>query len=191
MRVLDGERVSLRPLRVADAPTMVDLYRRNEAYLAPWDPLRPPDFYTLAYQEREIRAGLEADAGDRGYTCGIVTRATGHLIGRLRLSGVTRGAFQSAYLGYWLDQEHAGRGLMTEAVRLAVGEAFAGLALHRVQAATLPHNLASIAVLTRNGFRREGLALRYLLIAGRWQDHVLFAITAEEWPPQPPATGKE
>jgi len=70
---------------------------------------------------------------------------------------------------------------MTEAVGLALDDGFGGLRLHRVQAATLPHNHGSIRVLLKNGFRREGLAERYLLIDGRWQDHLLFALTSEEW----------
>jgi [ribosomal protein S5]-alanine N-acetyltransferase len=182
---LEGKRVCLRALTVADAPLMLALYEHNAAYLQPWDPVRTPRFYTLDYQAREIEAGLEAAARDQGHSFGIEDRATGALIGRLRLTNIVRGAFQNAYLGYWLDEAHAGGGRMTEAVGVAVGHAFATLRLHRVQAATLPHNGGSIRVLLKNGFRREGLAQRYLQIAGRWQDHVLFAVTAEEWPPRP------
>jgi ribosomal-protein-alanine N-acetyltransferase len=173
--------VTLRPLRDADAPTMLALYRRNAAFLRPWDPARPAGFYTLAFQQEAIRIGLADEAADRAYTYGIVVRATGELAGRLRLSNVIRGAFQNAYLGYWLDEEQNGRGLMTEAVGLALADAFGALRLHRVQAATLGHNHGSMRVLLKNGFRREGLAERYLQIDGRWQDHVLFAVTSEEW----------
>lgn len=179
--VIEGPAVLLRPLQIADAQRMLELYQRNIAFLAPWDPARPADFYTLTYQIEEIQAGLAAAATDRGYTFGLVLADSDLLIGRLRLSNIIRGAFQNAYLGYWIDEAQSGRGYMTTAVSLALRQAFSRLGLHRVQAATLPHNAASIAVLRHNGFRQEGRAERYLLIAGRWQDHLLFAVTAEEW----------
>lgn len=181
MRMIKGDRVALRSLRLDDAPAMLALYQRNAAFLQPWDPPRPAGFYTLAYQQEIIRSAIADEAGDRGYTYGLVLQESGELIGRLRLSNIVRGAFQNAYLGYWLDEEHAGQGLMTEAVGLALDDAFGGLRLHRVQAATLPHNHGSIRVLLKNGFRHEGVAERYLLIDGRWQDHLLFALTSEEW----------
>jgi [ribosomal protein S5]-alanine N-acetyltransferase len=181
MRTIKGSGVTLRPLRDADAPAMLALYRRNADFLRPWDPARPSGFYTLAFQQEVIRTGLADEAADRAYTYGIVVQATDELAGRLRLSNVIRGVFQNAYLGYWLDEEQNGRGLMTEAVGLALTDAFSALRLHRVQAATLTHNHGSMRVLLKNGFRREGLAERYLQIDGRWQDHILFAVTSEEW----------
>lgn len=179
--MIRGNRVALRPLQPSDAATMLALYRRNAAFLQPWDPTRPAGFYSLTYQQEMIRAALADETNDRGYTHGIVLQESGELIGRLRLSNVVRGAFQNAYLGYWLDEEHNGHGYMTEAVGLALSDAFGSLRLHRVQAATLLHNTGSMRVLLKNGFRREGIAERYLLIDGRWQDHALFAITSEEW----------
>ena len=183
--MLESQPVALRALRLSDAPAILALYQINAAYLQPWEAVRPPEFYTLAFQEESIQTGLAAAASDRGYVFGIVLRETDQLIGRLTLSGVTRAAFQNAYLGYWLDEGHTGRGLTTQAVGLALDHAFGEMRLHRVQAAVLPHNAASIRVLQKNGFRQEGLAERYLLIAGRWQDHAIFAITAEEWAARP------
>lgn len=88
----------------------------------------------------------------------------------------------SAHLGYWIDEEHQRRGYMTEAVRAVVRFAFDVLGLHRVQAAVMPHNAASLRVLEKLGFRKEGESPRYLQIAGKWADHAVFAVTAEEWP---------
>ena len=93
-----------------------------------------------------------------------------------------RGAFLNAYLGYWIDAEHEGRGLMTESVTAAVDFVFTVVGLHRVQAAVMPRNLGSARVLEKVGFRREGYAERYLAIAGTWEDHLIFGLTAEEWP---------
>jgi ribosomal-protein-alanine N-acetyltransferase len=103
------------------------------------------------------------------------------MIGRIRFGGVVRGAFSNAYLGYWIDAEHQSKGYMTEALRSAVSFAFDDLGLHRVQAAVMPKNIPSLRVLAKLGFRKEGESLRYLQIAGRWEDHHLFAVTVEEW----------
>jgi ribosomal-protein-alanine N-acetyltransferase len=81
-----------------------------------------------------------------------------------------------------MDESKQGQGLMTEAVVAAVGFAFDGLDLHRVQAAIMPRNRASQRVVEKVGFRSEGLAQRYLCIAGAWEDHLLFGLTSEEWP---------
>jgi ribosomal-protein-alanine N-acetyltransferase len=104
----------------------------------------------------------------------VILDDDGSVAGRLTLSGIVRGAFQSCSMGYWLSEDRTGRGLATEAVRSAVSFAFAELGLHRVQAETLPANDASQRVLMRVGFERYGLAPGYLKIAGRWQDHVMF-----------------
>jgi len=116
----------------------------------------------------------------------VFSRDDGSLVGRVAFGGVHRGAFQNAYLGYWIDAEHQSRGLMTEAVLAATSFAFASAKLHRVQAAVVPGNRASQRVLEKAGYRQEGLARRYLCIAGAWDDHLLYAVTVEEWPPEGP-----
>jgi ribosomal-protein-alanine N-acetyltransferase len=102
--------------------------------------------------------------------------------GRVTLSEISRGAFQNAYLGYFVSEDRNGRGIATAAARLALDVAFRDERLHRVQAAIIPRNAASIRVVEKVGMRREGLALRYLRIDGRWEDHAIYALTAEEWP---------
>ena len=102
------------------------------------------------------------------------------LLGGLTLSHVQRGVTQSCSLGYWMGERYAGKGYMTDAVRVALSFAFDALRLHRVEAACLPHNLASIRLLEKVGFAREGYARRYLCIDGRWQDHLLFAIVSDD-----------
>jgi ribosomal-protein-alanine N-acetyltransferase len=103
------------------------------------------------------------------------------IVGRVALTQVVRGAFQNAVLGYWIDVDHQKRGLMTESVAATLAFAFGPASLHRVQAGVMPRNQASVKVLARLGFRLEGFADRYLKIAERWEDHLLFGITAEEW----------
>lgn len=103
----------------------------------------------------------------------------GVILGRITLT-VSRGSFQNAYLGYWCDHGQQRVGLMTECLAVAVAFAFDALALHRIQAAIMPRNSASLRVIEKLAFRREGIAERYLQIAGVWEDHLLFARTAEE-----------
>jgi ribosomal-protein-alanine N-acetyltransferase len=102
-------------------------------------------------------------------------------VGRITLGGILRGAFQNAYVGYWVDRDHQGQGIMTEALRGTLAFAFGAAALHRVQIAIMPSNARSLRVVEKVGLRREGFAARYLKIAGAWEDHVIFGMTAEEW----------
>jgi ribosomal-protein-alanine N-acetyltransferase len=170
--------VEIREFDVADAEALLEVLVRDRAFLDPWEPARPDAFFTLEVQRRGIGKLREAeDLVDYG----IFVVDTGELVGRIQLTGISRGPFQNAHLGYFVSERHNGRGYATEAVRQAVADAFARLELHRVQAAVIPRNVASIRVLEKAGFREEGLAQRYLQIAGQWEDHKLFAVTREEW----------
>lgn len=171
-------RVRLVPLSVGHAPAMLELRRRSGEHLGRREPLRRSDYLTLGGQEEELRDVSAQRAAGRGYAFGIF--ADGELVGRVALTNVIRGAFDNAYLGYFVGHEFNRRGYATEAVQGALEHAFGPLRLHRVQAAVMLDNPASMRVLAKAGFRREGLARRYLCIHGRWEDHMLFAITAEE-----------
>lgn len=161
-----------RPLTVEDAEPLVDLLRRNREFLAPWQPAGDRTFFTLAGQRAAIEKLL--DDQQRGVAVAHVILDEDRIIGRVTLSNVVRGAFQSCHLGYWVSSADNGRGHASAAVAQIAQLAFSELGLHRIEAGTLPHNIASQRVLQRNGFERFGLAKRYLQIAGRWQDHVLF-----------------
>jgi ribosomal-protein-alanine N-acetyltransferase len=169
----------LRALRRDDAPLLQQLRVGNRAFLRPWEPERDESFFTLDAAERAIDSQEADRAADRGYAFGIF--AGDELVGYVNLNAVVRGVFQNAYLGYAVAEAANGRGYATTAVREATRIAFEELGLHRVQAAVVPRNAASIRVLEKAGFRREGLAERYLLIAGTWEDHVLFAVTRDEY----------
>jgi ribosomal-protein-alanine N-acetyltransferase len=154
---------------------------RERAFLDPWEPIRPDEFFTLEAQQRGLARLREAeDLVDFG----IFLEAGDELVGRIQLTGISPAPFENAQLGYFISERHNGRGYATEAVRRAVDAAFGPLALHRVQAAVIPRNAGSIRVLEKAGFREEGLGRRYLQIAGVWEDHALYAVTAEEWPPK-------
>jgi ribosomal-protein-alanine N-acetyltransferase len=162
-----------RLLRVDDARELAEVLVAERAFMAPWEPVRDDAFFTDAGQEARLRLALAEHEQGRTLPLAILDDR-GALAGNVTLSGITRGAFLSADLGYWVRQSANGRGLATAAVREVLEVAFRGLGLHRVQAGTLPHNARSQQVLAKNGFVRYGLAPRYLCIAGRWQDHVLY-----------------
>ncbi|UOQ88203.1 GNAT family N-acetyltransferase [Agromyces endophyticus] len=178
---LDGG-VVVRLLADGDGPALAAAYTRNREHLAPWEPARTADFFTAAWHERDVAGALTRL--EAGTLIPLVIEAgggddSGEIVGRLNLSDLVRGVFQNANLGYWVDGRLNGRGLATTAVGIALHHARAA-GLHRVQAGTLVHNLASQRVLERNGFERIGLTRRYLRIAGEWQDHVLFARLLED-----------
>ena len=104
------------------------------------------------------------------------------MAGVLNLSEIVRGAFESAYLGYYALAPHAAAGYMTEAMVLVLDTAFDELGLHRVEANVQPVNARSLALVRRTGFSREGFSRRYVKVGGRWRDHVRFAMLAEDWP---------
>jgi ribosomal-protein-alanine N-acetyltransferase len=156
---------------------------RNREFFRPFDPERPAVFFTEEGQSEAIAAAEVDRTMDRAYVFGIIQQETDRLTGRIALSNVVRGAWDNANLGYWVANEFNGRGYATAAVGLILRSAFGpDLGFHRIQAGVMPRNVASTRVLEKNGFRLEGLALRYLLINGRWEDHNIYAVTREELP---------
>ena len=142
----------------------------------------PPPAEGSAEVGRRVAAARQLQA-DRynGHGPRTNAEADGELLGGLTLGMVRRGVSQAATLGYWMGAEHAGRGTMTAAVRLAMSYAFETLRLRRIEAACVPTNAASRRVLERVGFRQEGYARQYLCINGSWQDHILFALLRDEF----------
>jgi ribosomal-protein-alanine N-acetyltransferase len=172
-----GDWVLLRPLREEEAPGALAYALENRAFLEQWEPVRGEDWFTLEAQLADIQSALADHAADRRHAFGVFVGD--ELVGRIALSQVFRGVFQNAYLGYSTAERWNGRGFASEAVGLALGYAFEEAGLHRVQAAVMPRNAGSIRVLEKNGFREEGYAVRYLCINGVWEDHRIFARTAD------------
>jgi len=119
-------------------------------------------------------------AADKQYPFGIFLKETDELIGDVTLMEVLRGPLQSCFIGYMLDRDYNGKGIMTEAVGLAVDYAFGTLKLHRIEAGVMPHNLGSMRVLEKAGFHKEGIARKNVKINGKWEDHQVLAIVNEE-----------
>jgi ribosomal-protein-alanine N-acetyltransferase len=179
-----GPRIVLRPPKATDIPELRSLLRDNADHLRPFSPApaRGSNPLSLTELSRSIARQRREWKNDGAYVFLVAMREPDEpIVGRIALTAIARGPFQNAYLGYWIAASHQRLGLMTEAVGVALRFAFDTIGLHRVQAAVMPHNAASRRILTKRRFREEGLARRYLCIAGSWEDHVLYAITREEW----------
>lgn len=178
-----GRRVLLRPLSVNDFPAWSEVRRRNAGWLVPWEPRRLPGQPDVTSDRDAFAVRCSARERERqlgtGYGFGLFV--DGHFAGEINLSAVQRGPFQSAYVGYWIDEARAGEGYTPEALVAVARFAFEDLRLHRIQIAIIPRNRASRRVVEKLKIREEGIAERYLEINGVWEDHVRYAITAEEW----------
>jgi ribosomal-protein-alanine N-acetyltransferase len=180
---LRTRRLTLRPLRPSDVFAWQEVRRRCASWLVPWEPMRPPG----AMDPTESRAAFDARCEQRdrdrsqGTAYGFAIFEDGRVIGECNVNNVQRGAMQGAYVGYWIDQARAGQGFMPEAVVAVLRFAFEELGLHRVQISIVPRNTASRRVVEKLALRDEGIAERYLEIHGVWEDHVRYAMTAEEW----------
>ena len=173
--IVRGEGIVLRPAEMRDFEAWAGLREASRAHLTPWEPIWPADDLTRsAFRRRVRRHALEIE-NDEAFAFLVFRAADSVLLGGITLGHVRRGVAQAATMGYWMGAPYAGQRYMSRAVRAATAFAFASLNLHRLEAACLPHNVASIQLLEATGFAREGLARGYLRIAGMWQDHLLFA----------------
>jgi ribosomal-protein-alanine N-acetyltransferase len=170
-----GEGLYLRPATVGDFAAWSRLRAESRRFLEPWEPTWADDDLTQAAFRRRLRRQDEDIARDEAYAFLIFDSTSDDFLGGVTLGGLRRGVSQTGTLGYWVGARHSGKGRMTRAVAAAVDFGFARLRLHRIEAACIPDNLPSIAVLERNGFQREGYARGYLKIDGGWRDHVLYA----------------
>jgi [ribosomal protein S5]-alanine N-acetyltransferase len=170
-----GDGVLLRVPQMSDYSAWSMLREASRDFLTPWEPTWPADDLTRASFRRRIKRYTEDQRSDLAYPFFIFRKSDGALVGGLTLSNMRRGCAQAASLGYWMGATYARQGYMTAAVSALLPFAFATLRLHRVEAACIPSNSASIRLLEKTGFRREGFARQYLCIDGIWQDHLLFA----------------
>lgn len=178
---LDSGRVRLRSLRQSDWQEWAALREESRDFLVPWEPTWPFDALTRSAFRRRVRAYDREWQQAIGYSFLVARCQDEVLLGGVTLSNLRRGVAQTASLGYWIGERYAQQGYMTEALAGMLEFSFEDLGLHRLEAACLPSNVASKALLARKGFREEGYARQYLRINGQWQDHVLFAILREEW----------
>lgn len=183
--ILKGDRVLLRMATVSDVPAILGYYRRNHAYFEPTDPKRPKDFHTSESWTKRVErlaAEFQTDKSLRLFV--FRTDDDARVIGTVGFSDFVRGPLQACLLGYALDEHEQGKGLMYEALSLALRYVFVELNMHRVAAGYLPTNERSGRVLRRLGFVVEGYARDFLQINGRWEDHILTSLVNPDWKPR-------
>jgi [ribosomal protein S5]-alanine N-acetyltransferase len=176
MIMMKGKSVYIRALNTDDAIDSLRLQTDNRDFFEQFSMTRDQDFYTIEGQINMVKKHHENREKDQGYSFGIFKNDDHTLIGTISLFHVIRGSLESAIIGYFLDKQHNGMGYMTEAVQLLSEHAFHDLKLHRIEAGVRPHNMASIRVLEKAGFHKEGVAQKNAKINGKWEDHQVLAL---------------
>lgn len=179
--VLEGNGVLLRGPHSDDFAQWKHLREQSSAFLTPFEPLWPADDLTWAGYRRRLERYTRDCAAATSHTWFIFGNGGRELQGGLTLSAIRLGTARSCQLGYWMGEPHAGKGIMPQAVKLALLQAFDRLGLERVEAACLPQNQRSIRLLEKTGFVGEGMARAYLEINGVRADHLFFAILRSDF----------
>jgi [ribosomal protein S5]-alanine N-acetyltransferase len=182
--VLRSKNLLLRPPHMDDFKSWVDLRKANRKFLEPWEPSWSEDEFIRSNFRYRLHAYNKISEDDRGQALFIFALDSKKLLGAINISNVRRGVAQMATLGYWIGEEFTRQGAMNEALNVLLPFMFKEMNLHRIEAACLPTNIASIALLKKSGFEQEGYAKNYLKIAGAWQDHVLFAKASGQHEPR-------
>ena len=175
-----GAAVTLRMPHMGDYQAWAELRAESRAFLTPWEPTWSRDDLTRSAFRRRLKHYSRDIRDDLAYPFFVFRTADEALLGGITVSNIRRGVAQTGSIGYWIGRPHARQGHMSAAIRTLIPFAFDTLGLHRIEAACLPTNEASMGLLIQCGFEREGYARRYLRINGAWQDHVLFALLAED-----------
>ncbi len=179
---LEGEKVFLRVPFAGDYREWAALRGESRSFLERWEPRWSPDELERSAWRHRIGRYREDYAQGTAIAFFIFERGSGKLSGGITLGNIRHGVSQSGHIGYWIGERYAGRGMMTDAVKVLARFSFDTLRLHRIEAVCIPDNARSIRVLEKAGFRREGLLRSYLRINGLWQDHYLYARIADDIP---------
>ena len=180
--IVEGEGVFLRAPQMADFAEWAALREASRDFLTPWEPTWLTNDLTRGAFRRRLKRYAEDLRADQAYPFFLFRRADHALVGGLTLANVRRGVAQAGSLGYWIGEPFARQGLMSAAVQALIPFCFESLRLHRLEAACIPTNIASIRLLERTGFTREGFARQYLCINGVWQDHLLYGLLKSDLP---------
>ena len=173
---ITGAGVTLRAPHSGDFAEWAALRAASRNFLVPWEPTWPSDDLTRGAFRRRLKRYAEDQRSDAAYAFLIFRASDNAMVGGITLANLRRGVAQAGSIGYWIGRRFARQGLMTAAVRTLIPMCFDTLRLHRVEAACIPDNAASVRLLEKCGFQREGYAREYLCINGVWQDHLLYAL---------------
>jgi len=169
-----GQHVYLRAPLMTDHNEWASLREQSRDFLTPWEPIWPADDLTRAAFRRRLKRYAEDQRTDQAYAFLVFRNEDHALLGGLTVANLRRGVAQAGSIGYWIGEPYARQGYMSAAMRALIPFAFESLRLHRLEAACIPSNAASIRLLEKSGFTREGYAREYLCINGVWADHLLF-----------------
>ncbi|HMQ68321.1 MAG TPA: GNAT family N-acetyltransferase [Ignavibacteria bacterium] len=175
-------RLILKTLSATDIPGLLEFYHRNSKFLKPWIPEYDKDYYTYEYQLRKLEYEKNLRECGSEYRYNIFKKDDPErVIGNIAVSNIIRGILQSAFLGYSVDENENGKGFATEAVKEIIDFSFRDIRLHRIEANVIPSNTASVRVLEKLNFTKEGYSENYLKINGKWQDHIRFALINQNY----------
>jgi len=177
---VDGD-ILLRTAQVFDAERISEYFSKNKAFLKPWEPRREDAFYTLSGWTKKLVKLSELHKLGIGFYLLIIDLKTDEMLGTISFSNLSRFPMYSCSVGYSVAEHAQGKGIMSRALPMAVDYMFSIQNMHRICAGYLPCNERSAAVLSKIGFKKEGFAKDYLLIDGKWQDHVLTALANPNW----------
>jgi ribosomal-protein-alanine N-acetyltransferase len=178
--VLQGRRVTLRPPSSTDFREWAHLRGESRSFLEPWEPRWAHDELERTGWRQRLRRYRDERAAGTAIAFLIFHNEHGRLLGGITIGNIRYGVAQSAQIGYWMGERHAGQGYMQDTIRVLLDHAFGTMRLHRIEAACIPTNKRSIHVLEKAGFSREGLLRSYLRINGAWQDHYIYSLIADE-----------
>jgi [ribosomal protein S5]-alanine N-acetyltransferase len=171
---ITGDGVVLRAPHSGDFAEWTALRETSRSFLVPWEPIWPADDLTRGAFRRRLKRYAEDQRSDLAYAFLIFRSDDNAMVGGLTVANIRRGVAQTGSIGYWIGVPFARKGYMTAAVRALIPYSFTTLRLHRLEAACIPDNIASVHLLEKTGFKREGYARGYLCINGIWQDHLLY-----------------
>ncbi len=175
------DRLILKTLDGTYASLVLDYVLRNKNFLEKWETEKNENYYTLDYQKMSLKRDMDNFKLEKSLQFWVFKKNNKkRIIGSISLDNIIRGPFQSCFLGYKLDKDELNKGYMTEAVEKMVEIAFNNYGLHRIEANIMPRNLASIRVVEKLGFYNEGLAKKYILLNGKWEDHIHMVLLNEK-----------
>jgi len=174
-----GSKIFIRFFEDTDAEALLDLHLGNGELFQKYSPTFADDFYTLESKRNFISNSIKQSEEDNSYSFAICIKDNGKLIGNVDLFQIIRGPIQGCLIGYTLDKQYSGNGYVTEAVSLAVEFGFNTIKLHRIEAGVMPGHIASMRVLEKVGFHKEGISEKSVKLNGKWEDHQMFAIISD------------
>ncbi|MCJ8346728.1 GNAT family N-acetyltransferase [bacterium] len=179
--LIESSRFQIALISKEDAHLVLDYYVKNRDHLQVSMPKFSEDFFTFSYWEKQLQQNKDEFSEGISLRLFVQDKRSDQIIASINFTEIQRGPFQGCFLGYGMDRDHQGQGLMTKLLKLSIQYAFSELNLHKILANYMPHNKASGRVLEKLGFHEVGLAKAELYLAGKWQDHIETRLINENW----------